>query len=75
MKFYFHPQAEEEFDEAVRYYEECHPGLGLEFVEEVFATVSRILEYPDAWSRMSKNTRLFSVHSPVSHVARDNGVT
>ncbi len=57
MKFYFHPDADEEFDKAIEYYESCQPGLGLEFAEEVYATISRILKYPDAWSQMSKNTR------------------
>ena len=57
MKSHFHPEADREFDESVRYYENCRPGLGLEFAEEIYATISRISEYPDAWSPMSKNTR------------------
>ena len=57
MRFHFHPQADDELDQAVRYYENCQPGLGLEFAEEVYVTVARILEYPEAWSPMSKNTR------------------
>jgi plasmid stabilization system protein ParE len=57
MNFFFHPKAEQEFDEAVRYYEDCQPGLGIEFAEEVYATVARISQFPDAWSRVSKNTR------------------
>ena len=57
MRFLFHPQADDEFDQAVRYYENCQPGLGLEFAEEVYATVVRISEYPAAWSPLSKNTR------------------
>ena len=57
MRFHFHPQADEEFDQAVRYYEDCQPGLGLEFAEEVYAAIARIADYPDAWSRMSENTR------------------
>ena len=57
MKFYFHPDADAEFDKAVEYYEECRPGLGLAFAEEVYATISRITKYPHAWSQMSKNTR------------------
>ena len=57
MIFRFHTQADDEFDHAVRYYENCQHGLGLEFAEEVYATVARILEYPEAWSPMSKNTR------------------
>ena len=46
MKFHFHPQADDEFDKAVQYYENCRLGLGLEFAEEVYATVARISEYP-----------------------------
>ena len=57
MRFYFHPEADTEFNKAVEYYEECQPGLGLESAEEVYATITRIIDYPDAWSPMSKNTR------------------
>ena len=57
MRFHFHPEADKEFDEVVRYYEDCQPGLGLDFAEEMYATITRICEYPDAWSQMSKNTR------------------
>jgi len=57
MRFLFHPQADDEFDQAVRYYENCQLGLGLEFAEEVYVAVARISEYPEAWSPMSKNTR------------------
>lgn len=57
MRFSFHPQADEEFQEAVRYYENCQPGLGIEFAKEVYSTIARIFEFPDAWMVMSKNTR------------------
>ena len=57
MKFYFHPDAKEELDGAVAYYEQCQPGLGLEFAEEVYATIARIIQYPNAWSTLSKNSR------------------
>jgi len=57
MKFYFHPEAEAEFDRDVEYYEQFQPGLGLEFAEEVYATITRIIQYPDAWSPLSKNSR------------------
>ncbi len=54
MKFFFHPDTESELEEAVAYYEECQRGLGMEFVEEVYATISRIVRFPYAWSEMSK---------------------
>lgn len=57
MRFHFHPEADREFDDCVQYYENCRPGLGIEFAEEIYATISRISEYPDAWSPISKNTR------------------
>lgn len=57
MRFYFHEHAETEFDRAVEYYEDCRHGLGIEFAQEVYATIGRIIQYPDAWSPVSKNTR------------------
>ena len=57
MKFYFYPDAKEEFDGAVEFYEQSHPGLGLEFAEEIYATIVRIIQFPDAWSTLSKNSR------------------
>jgi hypothetical protein len=57
MKVYFHPDAEAEFNSAVEYYEQCQRGLGLEFAEDVYATVARIIQYPEAWSALSKNSR------------------
>ncbi len=57
MNFYFHPDAEAEFEEATEYYEECKPGLGLDFAEEVYAAISRIRKFPEAWAELSANTR------------------
>lgn len=57
MMFQFHPVANVELDLAVEYYEGCQSGLGLEFAEEVYATIARIIEYPEVWSPMSSNTR------------------
>ena len=57
MKFYFHPAADKEFDQTVEYYEDREPGLGLEFAQELYPTITRIIKHPQAWSPMSKNTR------------------
>ncbi len=57
MRVYFHEDAEAEFGRAVDFYENCRSGLGLEFAQEVYAAVARIVRYPAAWSPMSKNTR------------------
>ncbi|MBI5634999.1 MAG: type II toxin-antitoxin system RelE/ParE family toxin [Nitrospirae bacterium] len=57
MKFYFHPKANVEFDKAVEYYEQQQTGLGLEFAEEVYASIARIVKYPAAWTILSANSR------------------
>jgi hypothetical protein len=62
MKLSFHPDAVLEFEAAIGYYEELQTGLGLEFAEEVCSTITRITEYPDAWSKLSSNTRRCIAH-------------
>jgi plasmid stabilization system protein ParE len=57
MKYFFHPKAKEEFVEAINYYEECSPGLGLEFSKEIHSTIQRIINFPNAWLKFSENTR------------------
>jgi len=57
MRFSFHEDAQAEFNKAVEYYEECRKGLGLDFSQEVYAAIARIVQFPNAWSPMSKNTR------------------
>lgn len=57
MKLKFHPEARVELNKAVDFYEERRENLGWEFFEEVQATIQRILDFPDAWSRLSATTR------------------
>ena len=57
MKFYFHEDAETEFNRAIEYYEDARSGLGLEFAQEVYVAITRVIQFPDAWPPMSKNTR------------------
>ncbi len=49
--------AQIELEEVVKYYNEQRTGLGYEFATEVAATISRILRYPEAWTKLSKRTR------------------
>ncbi len=49
MTYFFHPEAEEEFLQAVEYYESCTNGLGFDFALEVYMTIQNILKYPKAW--------------------------
>ena len=57
MIYWFHEDAEQEFLEAIEYYEECELGLGLRFSEEVYATIKRICEFPQAWEQIDLKTR------------------
>jgi plasmid stabilization system protein ParE len=57
MKYFFHPEAKKEFLDAIDYYESCSEGLDLEFVNDVYSTIQRVIDYPHAWSNFSKNTR------------------
>jgi len=57
MNVQFLEPAQAEFTEAVNYYNGQAEGLGLEFSNEVKATILRIIEHPEAWSPISKRTR------------------
>ncbi|MFC1672102.1 type II toxin-antitoxin system RelE/ParE family toxin [Planctomycetota bacterium] len=49
--------AKVELAEAVAYYNLQSEGLGYEFAAEVKRTIGRIVEYPNAWSPLSRRTR------------------
>ncbi|HHJ39123.1 MAG: plasmid stabilization protein [Methylothermaceae bacteria B42] len=57
MNFSFHPEAEEELNEAIDYYEEIEPGLGYDFALEVFSAISRAVEFPKAWAVLEGDVR------------------
>ncbi|MEW6702719.1 MAG: hypothetical protein AB1298_08355 [Bacteroidota bacterium] len=46
MKFIFHPEAFNELTQAVDFYERQQRKLGLEFLDEVYFTIQRIIEFP-----------------------------
>jgi len=46
-----------ELKEAVRYYNGQSEGLGFDFANEIKLTLDRIIDYPDSWPKLSKNTR------------------
>lgn len=60
--FSFHPDAQSELEQAIEFYDEKRPGLGLELSDEVFASIRRILQNPNAWSKVSANTRRCLIH-------------
>ena len=46
-----------ELTEAAEYYESKVPGLGGDFIVEADEAISRILDFPEAWGRISENHR------------------
>lgn len=57
MRFTFHPEARFELEQAVEFYESQQTKVGLEFLEEIYSTIHRILDFPNAFPVLSKNTR------------------
>ncbi len=55
----FHPYAERELDEAIGFYEECLPGLGLDFEQEIRYGISHISNAPRRWPIHKYGTRKF----------------
>lgn len=49
--------AEAEIAEALDYYEQKSPGLGVELLLEYEAAVRRIVTHPEAWRRIARNSR------------------
>jgi len=57
VNFSFHPDAEVEFNQAIDYYEDIEPGLGYDFALEVYSTIRRSVEFPDAWAVLEGDVR------------------
>jgi plasmid stabilization system protein ParE len=57
VKYQFLTPALFELTEAVEYYETQLLGLGLDFIEEIEATIIRILKFPEAWGQISEYYR------------------
>ncbi|HKY09023.1 MAG TPA: type II toxin-antitoxin system RelE/ParE family toxin [Candidatus Binatia bacterium] len=57
MRYEFHPEALEEYEEAALYYSEHDFGLGLRFIEAVEQTIQRILQAPNRWRVIDEDVR------------------
>lgn len=57
MKIEFLAAAREEFLSAVSYYDSEEEGLGDEFYDEVWRTISRVVNHPFAWQTISSRTK------------------
>ena len=57
MIYKFHPLAIQELGDAVDYYKKFNSSLGIDFLEEIYSTIHRIQEFPNAWTKISKKCR------------------
>ena len=62
MTFSFHPEADEEFIDAVAYYEDCEIGLGLDLSREVYAAIQNAVDYPTMWPDIDEDIHRCLVH-------------
>lgn len=57
MRFSFHPEAVYELTQSAEYYQKLAINLGNEFLDDVFSTILRIIEFPDAFPILSRKSR------------------
>ncbi len=57
MIFKFHPIAVKELEDAINYYTNLDQSLSLEFLEEFYSSIQRILLFPLAWKKFSLSCR------------------
>ena len=57
MHVRFLDPAEAELREAIAHHNARSEGLGAEFAQKVLRCVERIVDFPEAWARVSSRTR------------------
>ncbi len=57
MRYEFHPEALEEYNEAAFYYAQKEPGLDLLFITSVENAIQRILHDPRRYRRIEEDVR------------------
>ena len=43
------------------YYEECQKGLGLDFANEVYKIIQRVINFPNAWKKVDEKLRRYLI--------------
>ena len=61
-QYRFTSSALKELTQATLYYEQRENGLGTTFLNEIEATITRILHHPSAWHLLSSRTRRCRTH-------------
>lgn len=58
MKLTYSPIAEIELRQAVDFYNKERSGLGFEFLARIKESAEKIVDFPNAWKKISKNSRV-----------------
>ncbi len=59
MRFEFHPEALDEYQDAARYYANCQAGLELRFMDCVESAIRKIVATPERWRQFKHEVRRF----------------
>jgi len=62
MRYSFHPEAEDEFNEAITYYEGCLDGLGFDLSLEAYTSIQNASDYPHMWPEVEEEVHRCLVH-------------
>jgi len=57
MKYYFHPEALQEYSEAAQYYSGISSTLASAFITQIENGINQILLYPQAWQPIETDVR------------------
>ncbi len=57
MNVVYHPLARDEVIETAQYYEAQRPGLGVEFLDEIDASIQRIVGHPRGFAFVKEDVR------------------
>ncbi len=62
MRYEFHPEALEEYRQALQWYAEREAGLALKFIEAIEDAIQRMLEAPRRWRVVDEDIRRCLTH-------------
>ena len=57
MRYIFHPEALEDYEDAVEYYAEISPDLANAFINSIENGIKRILSHPEGWQAVEEDVR------------------
>jgi hypothetical protein len=57
MDYFVHPLAQEEIDEVIAFYDNVDQNLGDDFLVELQSAISRLLQFPEAWQKVTPSAR------------------